>query len=155
MRTLRCCLYLLIVSFAAFLAASATTVESCSKNLAAKNWANWFVDSVFIIKKKEYTYVLWDISKSEYTSADQLAEETIKYVSAKLCKDVVNQEQASNLVKVDLVKVKEQDQYGKPRWDTVERIAHSEVECLKLREVFSQSPAAACEAIGKISVSKY
>jgi hypothetical protein len=155
MRTLGSCLYIFIISFAPLLTASAATIESCSADFGAKNWTNWFADSVFIKKKKDYTYVLWDISKSEYTSADQLGEQAIRYVSAKLCKDVINQEQASKLVKVDVVKVKEQDQYGKPRWDTVERIAHTEVECLKLRELFSQNSASACEAMSKISVSRY
>ena len=82
-------------------------------------------------EKKKYTYILWDIAASKGVIHTLSDNEALVSIASLACgKPVVGE-----YVKVDIVRIKEQDSYGKPRWDTAEQIAHGRVDaevCVKL-----------------------
>lgn len=72
--------------------------------------------------KSGYEYVLWDVATADVGSS--LDRNTLL-----ICALVIacSSQSSFPLVKVDVVKITAQDAYGKPRWDTAQRLGHIEV----------------------------
>lgn len=86
--------------------------------------------------KSGYEYVLWDIAKSG--SVISLDEDTLVAgaIALACCSPA-----SPSLVKIDVVKILQQDAYGKPRWDTAQRLGHIEVPTDRCEKVMgAQGP---------------
>lgn len=90
-----------------------------------------------ISSKKDYIYILKDIMPCSL-DADSLDNKNfLQYLILKIILTGLKTSPQKDLIKTDIVRIKEQDQYGKPRWDTIDRIAHMEVSWKGLSEVLA------------------
>ncbi len=72
--------------------------------------------------KNGYEYVLWDIAKNgTLTPLDENSMIACAIVLA------CTSPSSLPIVKIDVVRIVQQDAYGKPRWDTAQRLGHFEV----------------------------
>lgn len=72
--------------------------------------------------KNGYEYVLWDIAKDG--SSKPLDENSMIACAIVLA---CTSQSSLPVVKIDVVRILQQDAYGKPRWDTAQRLGHFEI----------------------------
>lgn len=116
--------------FATPLSGVASRFTKAEPQISADSLGRW-MNGVTRTSKSSYDYVMWDLQK-DGPPANAQQSLILSAVIALACAP----ETANPLVKVDVIRLKDQDSYGKPRWDTAERIAHIEIpedRCTALR----------------------
>jgi hypothetical protein len=116
--------------------------------VAAVPWDGWFKKNALVTDKTEYVHFFWNAQdfKGNFEVKDKkvrLAEAALELVKRLYPKDAT-----ADLMKVDIVYVLERDDYGMPKWDSLQRVAHlefSKVSALKL----TKKKAALSEALMK------
>ncbi|MCM3876088.1 MAG: hypothetical protein NEA02_06675 [Thermoanaerobaculia bacterium] len=86
--------------------------------------AAWFDKNVIVTNKDGYVHVFWNAqeARGQLTGPDKRV--LLARVARKLAAEKVKA--GIDLVKMDVVFVRERDRYGMPRWDTLEKVAHLE-----------------------------
>jgi hypothetical protein len=120
---------------ALLLAPPASTTPAPGKDAAAP-YAQWFAKNTMVTDKKTYVHVFWNAQDARAAFGASDKKELAAKAAWELARTEIPEKAAADLVKVDVVFVKERDNYGLPKWDTLERVAH--VELLR-----SKLPAAA------------
>jgi len=101
-------------------------------------WPIWFKKNVLIKDKKQYVYMFFNIQdfKKSFEGKDKNA--MLASAASHLVADLYPKTATAKLIKMDMVFIKERDEYGLPKWDTLERVAH--LECLKSSVLRSGKP---------------
>jgi hypothetical protein len=121
----------------------------------APDWDAWFKKNVMASDKGDYVHLFWNAQdvrtrfkgKSRVALLAQAARELATRQYPKAAK--------ADLVKIDIVYVRERDEYGMPKWSTLERAAHlegSKAALLKLDAAALRKKDA--EIQGKFSIFK-
>jgi hypothetical protein len=86
--------------------------------------AAWFDGNVIVTNKGSYVHVFWNaqVARRELTGPDKRLR--LACAARRLAAGSVSA--GVDRVKLDVVFVRERDQYGAPRWDTLEKVAHLE-----------------------------
>jgi len=104
---------------------SATPAASAPAPSAAGAFpAAWFDKNVIVTKKEGYVHVFWNAQEARDALAGADKRAVLARVARKLAGEKVKAE--VDRVKMDVVFVRERDQYGMPRWNTLEKVAHLE-----------------------------
>jgi hypothetical protein len=105
----------------------------------------FFGSAVVVTDKGEYIHIFWDAqgAAKEFESPERRGR--LVAAAAQLVLDRFPAGAASDIVKVDIVLVKARDEYGKPKWDSLQKLAHFEARATRLKE---QSRVAAGRVTG-------
>lgn len=93
--------------------------------LAAALPASWFEKNVTVTKKPGYVHVFWNAQEARAALGSPEKRVLLARAARRLAGTSVPAD--ADLVKLDVVFVKERDSYGMPRWDSLERVAHLEL----------------------------
>ncbi len=116
--------------FASPISDIATRFSNAEPQISEESLGRWMT-GITRASKSGYDYVMWDLQKDG--PPGNVSQSLVQ--SAAIALACVS-ETSNPLVKVDVIRLKDQDSYGKPRWDTAERIAHIEIpteRCSKVR----------------------
>lgn len=113
-------------------------------------WDEWFKKNAMVTDKTDYVHFFWNAQDFKLNfevngKKLRLAEAALQLVSRLYPDDA-----KADLVKVDIVYVLERDQYGDPKWDSLQQVAHFEFhksKALKLAKSKKDLSAAALEKI--------
>jgi hypothetical protein len=106
-------------------AASATPRESSP-------WPGWFEKNTTVRDKKTYVHVFWNAHDARERFAGAERKSFAVVAAWELVRTLPAPKSGADLVKVDIVFVKERDEYGMPKWDSLERVAHVELSRAKV-----------------------
>ena len=94
--------------------------------LADLPWSTWFEKNTTVSDKGTYVHILWDAYavRSRFEDKDKRAfiAEAARQLTLLRYPKTASAEQ----MRVDIVFVTERDEYGSPKWDTLQRVAHLE-----------------------------
>lgn len=94
--------------------------------LATLPWPSWFEKNTTVSDKKTYVHMMWDAEavRGRFEGKDERA------FIAEAARQLVRLRNPGNAspdaVRIDIVFVTERDEYGNPKWDTLQRVAHLE-----------------------------
>ena len=86
--------------------------------------AAWFDKNVIVTNKEGYVHVFWNAQEARGALTDPDKRVLLARAARRLAAEKVRA--GADLVKMDVVFVRERDRYGVPRWDTLEKVAHLE-----------------------------
>jgi hypothetical protein len=97
------------------------------KWIAAKvPWDLWFKNNVKVTDKTDHVHFFWNANdvKANFEVKDKEARlaDAVVY----MVKDLFPADSKPDLVKVDIVYVLERDEYGNPKYDTLQHVLHAE-----------------------------
>ena len=112
------------------------TVAATSPALADTSFdaRPFFENAVLVTDKGEYVHIFWDAQTAakELEGADRRRRLTA--AAAQLVLDRFPAGTATDIAKVDIVFVKAKDEYGKPKWDSLQKIAHFELHPTRIKK---------------------
>jgi hypothetical protein len=107
--------------------AAATPVAVATPGtLSGLPWSSWFEKNTTVSDKGAYVHILWDANavRSRFEGKDErvlIAEAARQLALLRYPKSA-----SADQIRVDIVFVTERDEYGNPKWDTLQRVAHLE-----------------------------
>lgn len=110
--------------------------------------AAWFDKNVIVTSKQGYVHVFWNAQEARGALAGPDKRALMARVARKLTGEKVRA--GIDRVKMDIVFVKERDQYGMPRWNTLEKVAHLEFSRKALLEGLGEDAVPGKEQIAKL-----
>lgn len=138
-----------VLSFAALLLASigiagcadagtggdeTASVESEPSASSDPDWSPYFADTTMVTDKPDYVHVFWNA----YGAREHLAEGDrsgrLGRAAVQLALSQVAGSTDKDSFKVDIVYVSEKDNYGKPRWDSLKKVAHLEFSLAAVKQ---------------------
>lgn len=111
-------------SSATYLTPTPTVLEKWGIGLVP--WDSWFKDNTMVTDKTDYVHFFWNAQdfRTNFEVKDKklrLEEAALELVSRLYPADA-----KADTVKVDIVYVLERDNYGQPKWDSLQQVAHME-----------------------------
>jgi anaerobic selenocysteine-containing dehydrogenase len=106
--------------------------------LASLPWATWFEKNTTVSDKGAYVHILWDANavRTRFEGKDKRA--LIAEAARQLALLRYPKTATADQIRVDIVFVTQRDEYGNPKWDTLQRVAHLELS----RKLAGQAAAA-------------
>ena len=89
-------------------------------------------------EKPDYAYILINTLKCTYSESDLKNEQQLFFIATYSTILAEKYTTLPNIAKLDIAKIKDQDSYGRPRWDTIEKIAHIELKVDQLKSLLKQ-----------------
>lgn len=86
--------------------------------------AAWFEKNVTVTKKSGYVHVFWNAQEARAALTPSRRRLLLARAARHLAVSAVPAD--ADLVKLDVVFVSERDNYGMPRWDSLEKVGHLE-----------------------------
>lgn len=86
----------------------------------------WFQKNVVATDKKAYVHLFWNAEGARAALAGKERRVLVARAARHLAAREMPKGATADLVKLDVVFVKERDGYGMPRWETLEKVAHVE-----------------------------
>ncbi len=124
-------IYLLVLLFtAAFAWAESTPTPTPllpGKWAAIKiPWSLWFKKNALITDKTDYVHFFWNANdfKANFETKDK--KQRLTDAAVQLVSRLYPETAKADLVKVDIVYGLERDDYGDPKWDSLQQVAHFE-----------------------------
>ena len=99
---------------------------------AAIPWASWFEKTTTVADKKTYVHILWDAAAQKERIAGKEKRSLLAEAARQLVLLRYPAGASADAVRVDIVFVAERDEYGNPKWDSLERVAHVELSRKKV-----------------------
>jgi len=119
------------VVLAALLAADPTPAPKVSETPAVP-WSSWFARNTMVTDKKTYVHFFWNAQDVREKFAGPAKKELVARAAAELVRSLYPARASADLMKIDIVFVRERDSYGLPKWESLERVAHVELSREKL-----------------------
>ncbi len=96
-------------------------------NAAKVPWDLWFKDNAIATDKNEYIHIFWNAN--DFKANFELKDKARRMADAAiyLVKKVAPADSKTDLMKVDIVYVLQRDDYGLPKWDSMQQICHIEL----------------------------
>jgi hypothetical protein len=115
-------------AFAAILALAVTTASVPSRS----SWSRDFGKNVIVTSKKDYIHLFWNAhdARGRFVGAERRAR--IVEAAARLVLECCPDTSVPDTVKADIAFIPENDEYGKPNWASLVRVAHFEASRAKL-----------------------
>lgn len=90
------------------------------------DWDAWFKKNVMASDKKGYVHLFWNAQdvRKRFEGRDRVP--MLARAAVELIRRKYPEKAGADLVKIDIVYVKERDEYGMPKWSTLQRAAHIE-----------------------------
>jgi hypothetical protein len=90
------------------------------------DWDKWFKKNVMANDKGDYVHLFWNAQdvRARFKGKDKVA--MLAMAAQELVRRQYPEKAKADLVKIDIVYVRERDEYGMPKWNTLERAAHLE-----------------------------
>lgn len=101
---------------------------------AGPPWAAWFEKNTMVTDRKTYVHVFWNAQEARKALTGPDRKLLLAQAARQLAATKIPQKTTSDRVKLDVVFVRERDNYGMPRWDTLEKVAHLEFSRRKVTE---------------------
>ncbi len=114
------------------LAGTASSQTPAAAGSARAEWDVWFEKNVTVTDRKSYVHIFWNAANAVASLASGDRRSFALRAARQLAASRWPAGAAADLVKVDIVLVKERDRYGLPRWDTMKRVAHLEFSRARL-----------------------
>jgi hypothetical protein len=94
--------------------------------LSGLPWPSWFEKNTMVSDKQTYVHILWDADavRSRFEGKDKRA--FIAEAARQLALLRYPRSASADQLRVDIVFVTQRDEYGSPKWDTLQRVAHLE-----------------------------
>lgn len=102
--------------------------------LSPPDWDSWLAKSTLVSDKKAYVHILWN---AQDRKADLAGSGRSAFLAEGACQVVLRRypkTATADLVKVDVVLIREKDSYGEPKWDTMEKVAHFEASRRRIQD---------------------
>ena len=99
---------------------------------AAPDWPAWFAKNTTVTDKKAYVHFFWNANDVRSRFQGREGEALVAEASRQLVAREYPPRATADLVKVDVVFVTQRDNYGMPKWDSLQRYAHIEASRKKL-----------------------
>ncbi len=128
-----CFLFLLIAGPLLAQSTPTPTPLLAGKWVAAKvPWDLWFKNNATATDKEEYVHFFWNANdfKANFEVKDK--NQRLSDAAVYLVKKNFPVDSKADLVKVDIVYVLQRDDYGLPKWDSMQQVAHIEFSRSKL-----------------------
>jgi hypothetical protein len=122
-----CFMFLLLVSPLMAQSTPTPTPLLAGKWVAAKvPWDLWFKDNATATDKCEYVHFFWNANdfKANFELKDK--NRRLSDAAVYLVKKNYPADSKADLMKVDIVYVLQRDDYGLPKWDSMQQVAHFE-----------------------------
>jgi hypothetical protein len=94
----------------------------------------FFENAVLVTDKGEYVHIFWDAQAAAKEIEGPERRGRLVVAAAQLVLDRFPAGAASDIAKVDIVLVKARDDYGKPKWDSLQKIAHFELHATRIKQ---------------------
>jgi hypothetical protein len=147
------CSFFLVSSWATAASPAKSTSTAPSKNASAIDWNAWFKKNVMASDKKEYVHIFWNAQDVRKQFEGKSRVSMLAQASVELIRRQYPTKATADLVKIDIVFVKERDEYGMPKWSSMERVAHlegSKSELLQMKpDTWKKSKDAEMKALFK------
>jgi len=114
------------VLLAVFLVAEPTPAPKVSETPAVP-WSSWFAKNTMVTDKKSYVHFFWNAQDVREKFAEPAKKEFVAQAAGELVRSLYPAKASADLMKVDIVFVRERDSYGLPKWESLERVAHIEL----------------------------
>ena len=100
----------------------------------APPWSAWFEKTTMVTDKKTYVHMLWDANavRGRFDGKDRRAMLAEAARQLALLRYPVGA--SADEIRVDIVFVAQRDEYGNPKWDTLQRVAHAEFSRKRVAE---------------------
>lgn len=104
----------------------ATGAVATPAPLASLPWSSWFEKNTTVSDKSAYVHILWDANavRSRFEGKDERA--LIAEAARQLGLLRYPKSASADQIRVDIVFVTQRDEYGNPKWDSLQRVAHLE-----------------------------
>jgi hypothetical protein len=107
-------------------------------NAAKVPWSLWFKNNALVTDKTQYVHFFWNANdfKANFETKDR--KQRLADAAVQLVAKLYPKGSKADLVKVDIVYVLERDDYGLPKWDSLQQVVHLEFlrsRLAKLRKV--------------------
>ena len=119
------------LAFGVWLAVSASAGEA--------PWPSWFEKNTQVTEKADYVHILWNARDADAYLQGKEKKSRIAEAARQLVL-LTYPKGARDRVRVDIVFVRERDQYGLPKWDTLQRVAHLEFSKSRLLQPAGPKP---------------
>jgi hypothetical protein len=94
----------------------------------------FFESTVLVTDKGEYVHIFWDAQAAAKELDGPQRRGRLVAAAAQLVLDRFPGSAASDIAKIDIVFVKAKDDYGKPKWDSLQKVAHFELHATRIKE---------------------
>jgi len=94
----------------------------------------FFENTVLVTDKGDYVHIFWDAQAAAKDIEGPERRGRLAAAAAQLVLDRFPAGTASDIAKVDIVFVKARDDYGKPKWDSLKKVAHFELHVTRIKE---------------------
>ena len=122
-----CLMFLLLVSPLMAQSTPTPTPLLAGKWVAAKvPWDLWFKDNATVSDKGEYVHFFWNANDFKANFELKNKDQHLSDAAVYLVKKLFPADSKADLVKVDIVYVLQRDDYGMPKWDSLQQVAHFE-----------------------------
>jgi hypothetical protein len=127
---------LLALPFLSLLTVSTPLAGPAMAQDAPKGLEHAFEKNTMVTDKKTYVHMLWNALDVRGRFSGAGRREALAEAACELVRRLYPAKASADLVKIDIVLVKERDGYGLPRWESLERLAHVEVSRARILEAF-------------------
>lgn len=119
-------------------------------DLATIPWMDWFKGNNSITDKGEYVHFFWNAQdfKPNFEVPDKKAR--LAEAAVALVRGLYPADAKADLVKVDIVYVLERDNYGDPKWDSLQQVAHLEFKRSQIPKAGKKKTALTAAAMKKL-----
>lgn len=89
-------------------------------------WDLWFKNNAIGTDKTEYMHIFWNANdfKANFELKDK--KRRLADAAVYLAKKITPADSKTDLIKVDIVYVLQRDDYGMPKWDSMQQVCHIE-----------------------------
>lgn len=118
-------------------------------NAAKVPWDVWFKKNATVTDKTDYLYIFWDaqVFKANFEGKDK--KKRLAEAALELASRLYPSDSKVDLIKVDISYILDQDAYGLPLWDSIQRSAHLEFSRSKMMGKNKKFPAVTDEVLKK------
>jgi hypothetical protein len=100
-------------------------------------WTSWFAKNTMVTDKKSYVHFFWNAQDVRDKFAGPAKKELVARAAWELVRSLYPARATADLMKIDIVFVRERDNYGLPKWESLERVAHVELSREKVAAMAS------------------
>lgn len=94
----------------------------------------FFENTVLVTDKGDYVHMFWNAFGAASVLEGPDRRRRLAIGAAQLVLDRLPADVAKEIAKVDIVFVKERNEYGQPKWDSLQKIAHFELHVARIKE---------------------
>ena len=95
-------------------------------NVATVPWDTWFKNNAMVTDKSTYVHFFWNAQDVKMNFEVKSKKQRLGEAALQLVSRLFPADSKADQVKVDIVYVLQRDSYGKPMWETLQRVAHFE-----------------------------